>query len=70
MDADAIDPKIDGQRMPQVAQMREPYARQRVAFHRPSGREAGEIAVSEGENDHVAGRLAKVDRLDHVVERR
>ncbi len=35
MCADAVDPEIDRHRMAQVAQMREPYARQRVAFDDP-----------------------------------
>jgi len=36
--------------MAQVAQMREPQARQRVALDRPGGRDAGEIAVRERED--------------------
>ena len=38
--ADAIDPQIDRHRMTQVAQMREPHARQRRALGLPGGGEA------------------------------
>ena len=47
MRADAIDPEIDRHRMAQVAQMREPHARQRVALDRPRRREPRKIAVGE-----------------------
>jgi hypothetical protein len=49
MDADAIDPHIDRHGMAQVAQLREPHARQPFALDRPGGGESGEIAVGEGQ---------------------
>ena len=67
--ADALDPQIDRHGMAQVAQMREPHARQRGAFGLPCGREPGEVAVGERQNRDLAGRLAEIDRFDDVVER-
>ena len=66
--ADAIDPQIDRHRMTQVAQMREPNARQRGALGLPRGGEPGEIAVGERQHRDIARRLAEIDRFDDVVE--
>ena len=67
---DALDPQIDRHGMAQVAQMREPHARQQVALRGPGRGERGEIAVGERQHHHVARRLAEIDRLDDVVEAR
>ena len=66
--ADAVDPEIDRHRMAQVAQMREPHARQRVPLHRPRRCQTGKVAVGERQHDHVSRRLAEIDRLDDLVE--
>ena len=68
MRADAVDPQIDRHRMAQVAQMREPHARQGVALGLPGGGKAGEIAVGERQDGDVARRLAEIDRFDDLVE--
>ena len=48
MARDAVDPQIDGHRMLQVAQVRQPQARQRVALDRfPRGGKPSEIAVGK-----------------------
>ncbi len=56
--------------MAQIAQMREPHARQRVAFRRPGRGEPGKVAVGERQDHDIARRLAEIDRLDDVVEAR
>ncbi len=66
----AVDPQIDRHRMLEIAQVREPHARQGLTLHCPGGGEAGEIAVGEREHCHVARRLAEIDGLDDLVERR
>ena len=70
--ADALDPQIDRHRMAQVAQMREPHARQRVgldlALDLPGGGKPGEVAVGERQDGDIAGRLAEIDRFDKLVE--
>src|SRR5712691_4784151 len=70
MGGDAIDPEVDRHRVAQIPQRREPQARQRVALECPGSGEGGKIAVREGQDDHVARRLAEIDRLDGLVERR
>jgi hypothetical protein len=65
---DAVDPQIDRHGMAQVAQMREPHARQHGAFRFPRRGKAGEVAVGEREHDDLARRLAEIDRFDDFVE--
>ena len=45
--SDAVDPKIDRHRVTQVAQMREPHARQFGTLRVPRGGKTGQIAVGE-----------------------
>ena len=68
MGADAVDPQIDRHRMTQIAQMREPHARQVLALGLPRRGEAGEIAVGERQYGDVARWLAEIDRFDDFVE--
>ena len=75
---DPLDPEIDRHRMLQVAQLHQPHARQRVAFLvallvaflGPGRRKPREIAVGKRQDRDIARRLAKIDRLDDVVEAR
>ena len=66
--ADPVDPQIDRHGMAQVAQMRQPHARQARALSLPGGGESGEIAVGERQHGDVARRLAEIDRFDDFVE--
>ena len=68
MRANTVDPQIDRHRVTQVAQMREPHARQRGALRVPRGCQGGEVAVGERQYRDIAGRLAEVDRFDNLVE--
>src|ERR1700722_6707394 len=54
--------------MAQVAQMRQPHARQARALSLPGGGGGGEIAVGERQHGDVARRLAEIDRFDDFVE--
>ena len=54
--------------MTQIAQVREPHARQHGALRLPRGGKPSEIAVGERQHDDVAGRLAEIDRFDDLVE--
>ncbi len=65
-----VDPQIDGHGMAQVAQMREPHGWQRVALHGIRGGKPGKIAIGKRQHHDIARRLAEIDRLDDVVERR
>ena len=68
MRPDTVDPQVDRHRMAQVAQMRQPHARQARALSLPGGGERGEIAVGERQHGDVARRLAEIDRFDDFVE--
>ncbi len=65
---DALDPQIDRHGMAQIAQMRQPHARQVRALSLPGGGERGEIAVGERQHGDIARRLAEIDRFDDFVE--
>ena len=64
-----FDPQIDRHRMAQVAQMREPHARQHSALGLPSRRKTSKIAVGERQHHDVARRLGEVNRCDNLVAR-
>ena len=68
MDPDTVNPQIDRHRVTQIAQMREPHARQIGALALPRRGEAGEIAVGERQYCDVARRLAEINRFDELVE--
>ena len=56
--------------MAQVAQMREPHARQTMPLRRVGRGETGEVAIGERQDHDVARRLAEIERFDAVVEAR
>ena len=65
-----VDPQIDGHGMAQVAQRGEPHSGTAPASASPGGGKAGEIAVGEGQRHHLGRRLAEIDRLGQIFQRR
>ena len=56
--------------MAQIAEMREPHARQPILLRRIGRSEPGKVAVGKRQDHDVARRLAEIERLDAVVEAR
>jgi hypothetical protein len=56
--------------MAEIAQMREPQARQRVSLSCVCRSDPSEIAVGERQDHDIARRLAEIERLDQIVKAR
>ena len=69
MGGDAVDPEIDGHRMPEIGERGEPHRKASGRAGSPGIAKAGEIAVGKGQGDQVRGLLAQVDGLGEIVDR-
>ncbi len=69
MGADAFEIKIDRIGVAQGRQTRDAQGRLRLGRGLVGACEGAEVAVGEGEEDDVRGRLAEIYRLDRLVER-
>ena len=66
----AVDIEIDRHRMAQPLEAGEPQGRQRPGVALPGGGQRRQVAVGEGQHDHLGRRLAEIDGDVGLLERR